>query len=46
LKLFLTVRFRLSWKGEEQYVIDPEKCTECGACVENIYCPAWAIATE
>lgn len=30
-------------EGEDQYIIDPEKCTECAACVENIYCPGWAI---
>ena len=32
-------------EGEETYVIDPEKCTECGICVE-IYCPAWAIVED
>jgi len=30
-------------EGETRYVIDPDKCTGCGACVENIYCPGWAI---
>lgn len=28
---------------ESQYVIDPEKCTDCGLCVDVNYCPAWAI---
>jgi len=28
---------------ELQYVIDPEKCTDCGACVQ-VYCPGWAIS--
>ncbi len=30
-------------EDEKQYIIDPDKCTECGACIENNYCPAWAI---
>ncbi len=30
-------------EGEDRYIIDPDKCTECGACVENIFCPGWAI---
>lgn len=30
-------------EADEQYVIDPELCTDCGACVE-IYCPGWAIS--
>ena len=30
-------------EGEDQYFIDSEICTECAACVENIYCPGWAI---
>lgn len=31
------------YEGEDRYVIDPDKCTECDACVENNYCPAWTI---
>ena len=30
-------------EGEDSYYIIPEKCNECGSCVENNYCPAWAI---
>jgi ferredoxin len=30
-------------EGETQYIIDPEKCTDCGTCVDVVYCPAWAI---
>ena len=33
------------YEGEEVYIIDPEKCTECGACVEY-GCPAWAIVKD
>jgi len=33
-------------EGEKTYIIDPDKCTECGACIENNYCPAWAIVKE
>ncbi len=28
-------------EGVDQYVIDPEKCTDCGACAE--ICPVEAI---
>ena len=28
-------------EGDELYVIDPEKCTDCGTCVE--VCPTEAI---
>ena len=28
-------------EGEGKYVIDPEKCTDCGACAES--CPNAAI---
>jgi ferredoxin len=31
------------YEGEKQYIIDPERCTDCGACIEVNYCPAWAI---
>ena len=31
------------YEGEDQYFIDPDKCTECAICVEQNYCPAWAI---
>jgi ferredoxin len=30
-------------EGEDRYIIDPAKCSECGICLENVYCPAWAI---
>ena len=30
-------------EGEDRYIIDPDKCTECGICVDVNYCPAWAI---
>jgi len=33
-------------EGEKTYVIDPEKCTGCGSCIENNHCPAWAIVNE
>jgi ferredoxin len=29
--------------GENRYIIDPDKCTECDTCIEDVYCPAWAI---
>ncbi|OGO43901.1 MAG: ferredoxin [Chloroflexi bacterium RBG_16_60_22] len=29
-------------EGEDRYIIDPDKCTDCGICLDN-YCPAWAI---
>ena len=33
------------YEGENQYFIDPEKCTECGTCV--FYgCPAWVIVKD
>ncbi len=31
-------------KGKTQYIIDPEKCTECGSCA-MIYCPTGAIVS-
>jgi len=33
-------------EGETQYVIDPAKCTDCGFCLTNNHCPAWAITRE
>lgn len=33
-------------EGETQYVIDPAKCTDCGNCVTEYHCPAWAIEKE
>ena len=34
------------YEGEVTYIIDPEKCNDCGLCVENNHCPAWAIEKE
>ncbi|HEY94543.1 MAG TPA: 4Fe-4S binding protein [Dehalococcoidia bacterium] len=33
------------YEGENQYFIEPEKCTECGTCIEY-GCPAWAIVKD
>jgi ferredoxin len=33
-------------EGENTYIIDPEKCTDCGECLENNHCPVWAIVKE
>lgn len=33
-------------EGETQYVIDPAKCTDCGLCLTQNHCPAWAIIKE
>ena len=33
------------YEGEKTYIIDPEKCMECGACAQ-LYCPAWAIVKD
>jgi ferredoxin len=33
-------------EGEKTYVIDLDKCTDCGLCLENNQCPAWAIEKE
>ena len=33
-------------EGDEIYIIDPKKCTDCGTCVNEVYCPAWAIRKE
>ena len=30
-------------EGDEVSHIDPEKCTDCGTCVEAFFCPAAAI---
>lgn len=30
------------YEGEDTYIIDQDKCMECGACAE-IFCPAYAI---
>ena len=30
-------------EGDEKTSIDPEKCTDCGACVVDYFCPAQAI---
>ncbi|MFC1948144.1 4Fe-4S binding protein [Chloroflexota bacterium] len=32
-------------EGENQYIIDPDVCTECGTCIEY-GCPAWAIVKD
>lgn len=31
------------YEGENRYHIDAEKCTDCGLCLTNNHCPAWAI---
>jgi ferredoxin len=33
-------------EGENTYIIDPKKCNDCGQCLENNHCPAWAIVKE
>jgi ferredoxin len=33
-------------EGETQYIIDPAKCTDCGLCLTQNHCPAWAIIRE
>jgi len=33
-------------EGDEKSSIDPEKCTDCGFCVEKFFCPAQAIIKE
>jgi ferredoxin len=33
-------------EGEKTYIIDTEKCTGCGVCIEVNHCPAWAIIKE
>jgi len=33
-------------EGEKTYVIDPAKCIDCGLCIENNHCHAWAIVKE
>jgi ferredoxin len=30
-------------EGETQYYIDQAKCTNCGRCLTENHCPAWAI---
>lgn len=30
------------YEGEKTYIIDPNKCMECGACIA-IFCPGYAI---
>lgn len=30
-------------EGEEKSSIDPEKCNDCGYCVENLFCPGFAF---
>jgi ferredoxin len=30
-------------EGEEISCIDPKKCTDCGVCFEDFFCPAAAI---
>lgn len=30
-------------EGDTQSTIDPAKCTDCGYCVEEFSCPAFAI---
>ena len=32
-------------ESENSYVIDPEKCIECGTCLQ-MFCPAYAIIQE
>jgi ferredoxin len=34
------------YEGETQYLIEPAKCNDCGLCVTNNHCPAWAITKE
>jgi ferredoxin len=33
-------------EGDDRSRIDPEKCTDCGICVEKFFCPALAIIKE
>jgi Fe-S-cluster-containing hydrogenase component 2 len=33
-------------QGEDKSSIDPEKCTDCGICVNEFFCPAQAIIKE
>ncbi len=33
-------------EGQDTYVIDQEKCTQCGKCLTDNHCPAWAIVKE
>lgn len=30
-------------EGENRFIIDPDKCSDCATCIEDVYCPAWAI---
>ena len=33
-------------EGEDKASIDPKKCTDCGICVTEYFCPAQAIIKD